>query len=169
MFKLCSPIAWGIYLGISEGERGGLCSNTLKDNFAKFSSWFVLKISWHYYYTSLVLCSSAEEFLKIYWNGYVLFYSLSNSENELELAPLTLQDLKIFNSLAVQCTAALLSALCIPEFSVCTSKMSQWLQFFSQFLWGVMPTFFHINFHSYSLTTFSTPRMILTVKTCLSS
>lgn len=34
IFQLHEEFSWGL----SEGEGGGLCSNTLKDNFTKFSS-----------------------------------------------------------------------------------------------------------------------------------
>lgn len=34
ILQLHEEFSWGL----SEGEGGGLCSNTLKDNFAKFSS-----------------------------------------------------------------------------------------------------------------------------------
>lgn len=43
---------------------------------------FQVDLSWKLLNISLVLCSLAEEFLKLYWNEYEVFYSLSVRMNQ---------------------------------------------------------------------------------------
>lgn len=140
--------------GWRDGE-GGLCSNASKNNSTEFSSWFLLKTSWHNCYTSLVLYSSAEEFLKLCWNEYALFYPLSEYENklELDLAPVILQYSRISSVFAVQCTAV--QRCMFQGFQFLPAKWHCDFSFYSKlFLWVVIPTLFYVNFRYYSPVIF---------------